>query len=281
MPKIDLHMHSTASDGLLSPSEVVRSARDLGLTTIALTDHDTTDGVAEAQAAGRDLGVEVIAGLEINSEDASGDIHFLGYFVDPANAMLQEKLLDIRDARVGRARGMLKKLAEMGMPVAWARVLDIAGDASSIARPHIARALLEAGHVASTQEAFDKYIDNNGPAYVNRLRLTPQETIDIVHTAGGLIVLAHPPRAGTVDLIPMLQDLGLDGIEVYYPEHTPDEIAMLEKIAADRGLLMTGGSDFHGWNDGVHANLGDMVVPPECADRLRDRAIGGVSRRSP
>ncbi|MGH2592086.1 MAG: PHP domain-containing protein, partial [Anaerolineae bacterium] len=275
------HMHSTASDGLLSPSEVVRSARDLGLTTIALTDHDTTDGVAEAQASGRELGVDVIAGVEINSEGEYGDVHFLGYFVDPASGMLQEKLLDIRDARVGRARGMLKKLAEMGMPVAWARVLDIAGDASSIARPHIARALLEAGYIASIQEAFDKYIDNNGPAYVNRLRLTPQETIDIVHAAGGLIVLAHPPRAGTVDLIPMLQDLGLDGIEVYYPEHTPDEIALLEKIAADRGLLMTGGSDFHGWNDGVHANLGDMYVPPECADRLRDRAVGGVSRRSP
>lgn len=274
MSKIDLHIHSTASDGLLSPAEVARSAHAAGLTTIALTDHDTTDGVAEAQAAGRDLGVEVIAGVEINSEGAYGDVHFLGYFVDPANEALQEKLLEIRDARVGRARGMLRKLAEMGMPLAWERVLQIAGDASSIARPHVARALLEAGYVTSTQEAFDKYIDNNGPAYVNRLRLTPQETIAIVHAAGGLIVLAHPPRAGTVQLIPMLQALGLDGIEVYYPEHTPDEIAMLETIAADRGLLLTGGSDFHGWNDGVHANMGSVPVPPTCADRLRERAAG-------
>jgi predicted metal-dependent phosphoesterase TrpH len=272
LPKIDLHTHSTASDGMLSPAEVVRAARDLELTTLALTDHDTTDGVAEAQAAGRELGVEVIAGVEINSEGEYGDVHLLGYFVDPAHAPLQDKLLSIRDARVGRAKGMLKKLAEMGMPVEWDRVMAIAGDASSIARPHIARALLEAGHVASTQEAFDKYIDNNGPAYVNRLRLTPQETIDVIHSAGGLIVLAHPSRARLVGLIPMLHDLGLDGIEVYYPEHTREEVAMLERIAVERGLLMTGGSDFHGWDDGVHANLGATAVPTECADRLHARA---------
>ena len=272
MTKIDLHVHSTASDGLLSPAEVVRSAHALGLTTIALTDHDTTDGVAEAQAAGRALGVEVMAGFEINSEGELGDVHFVAYGVDLANAMLQDRLLSIRDARGGRARGMLKKLAELGMPVAWERVLEIAGDASSIARPHVARALLEAGHVSSAQEAFDRYISNDGPAYVHRLQLTPQEVIDAVHGAGGVIVLAHPPRAGTFDLIPMLQDMGLDGIEVYYPEHTPDEIAMLERIAAGRGLLMTGGSDFHGWDDGVHANLGSVYVPPECADRLRERA---------
>jgi hypothetical protein len=272
VPKIDLHLHSTASDGLLSPSEVVRLARDAGLTTIALTDHDTTDGVAEAQAAGRNLGVEVIAGVEINSEGEYGDVHFLAYYLNPAHAPLQEKLLAIRDARVGRAQGMLKKLAELGMPLEWKRVLEIAGDASSIARPHVARALLEAGYVASAQEAFDKYIANDGPAYVNRLRLSPQETIDLVHDAGGLIVLAHPPRAGTIDLVPMLHALGLDGVEVYYPEHTSDEIARLERIAAERGLLATGGSDFHGWDDGVHANLGSVYVPPECADRLRERA---------
>ena len=279
MPKIDLHLHSTASDGLLSPSEVVRSARDLGLTTIALTDHDTTDGVAEAQAVGRALGVEVIAGIEINSEGAHGDAHFLAYHVDPTHAPLQHKLLAIRDARVGRAQGMLKKLAGMGMPLSWERVLEIAGDASSIARPHIARALVEAGHVASVQQAFDKYIANDGPAYVNRLRLTPQETIDLIHDAGGLIVLSHPPRAGTVGLIPMLHNVGLDGIEVYYSEHTPEEIALLEKIAAERGLLMTGGSDFHGWDDGVHANLGSVSVPPECAERLRERAAERRARR--
>ncbi|HLF25392.1 MAG TPA: PHP domain-containing protein [Anaerolineae bacterium] len=272
MPKIDLHMHSTTSDGLLSPTELVRAAQALSLTTIALTDHDTTDGIVEAQTTGREFGVEVIAGAEINSEGEYGDIHFLAYYLDPTYAPLQDKLLAIRDARVGRAQGMLKKLAEMGMPVAWERVLEIAGDAASLARPHIARALLEAGHVASTQEAFDKYISNAGPAYVGRYRLTAKETIDLIHAAGGLIVLAHPPRAGTVALIPMLHGLGLDGIEVYYPEHTPEEMARLEHIAAERDLLMTGGSDFHGWDDGVHANLGRLYVPPECADRLRARA---------
>src|SRR5512137_3016833 len=161
MTHIDLHLHSTASDGVLSPTAVVQLAKDRGLTTIALTDHDTTAGWSEAFAAGRELGVEVLGGFEINSETDLGHIDFLVYGADADKAALQDFLLTIRDARVGRAKGMLKKLTALGMPLAWERVLHFAGDAQSIARPHVARALVEAGHVVSTQEAFDKYLNDH------------------------------------------------------------------------------------------------------------------------
>jgi 3',5'-nucleoside bisphosphate phosphatase len=267
--RVDLHTHSTASDGKLRPSEVVRLATQLGLGVLALTDHDTTDGVMEAQRAGCELGIEVIAGVEINSEGEYGDAHILGLFIDPLEPTLQEQLLAIRDARVGRAKGMLKKLGEMGMPLEWERVIAMAGDASSIARPHVARAMVEAGYVATTQEAFDKYIDTRGPAYVNRLRLTMSEAIGSIHGAGGLAVMAHPALSGLVHLIPQLVEAGLDGVEVYYPEHSPEQRAELLDIAARYNLVVTGGSDFHAPDDPAHAQLGSVDVPPDVVEKLK------------
>jgi hypothetical protein len=238
---------------------------------MALTDHDTTDGVLEAQAAGRESGVEVIAGIEINSEGEHGDAHILGFFVDPAEPILQEQLRAIRDARVGRAKGMLKKLAALGMPLEWARVLAMAGDAISIARPHVARAMVEAGYVATTQEAFDKYIRNDGPAYVNRLRMTMIETIGYIHGAGGLAVMAHPADSKLTHLIPRLVEAGLDGVEVYYPRHTPEQQAALLDMAAKYNLLVTGGSDFHTLDDQKHGQLGSVSVPPDVVEKLKSR----------
>jgi predicted metal-dependent phosphoesterase TrpH len=243
----------------------------LGVHAVALTDHDTTDGVTEAQRAGHELGVEVIAGIEINSEGEHGDAHILGLFIDPTEPNLQEQLWAIRDARVGRAKGMLKKLAAMGMPVEWARVQAIAGDAASIARPHIARAMMEAGYVATLQEAFDQYIANDGPAYVNRLRLTMSEAIGSIHGAGGLAVIAHPALSGLVHLIPQLVQAGLDGVEVYYPEHTPEQQAELRDIAARYNLVITGGSDFHALDDRSHAQLGSVDVPEDTLEKLKAR----------
>lgn len=266
---VDLHMHSTASDGTLRPAEVVQLAKAKGLQTIALTDHDTTAGLAEAIEAGKSLGLEVIVGLEINSEDETIDAHFLCYGLDRSYEPLQDQLLAIRDARVGRAKGMLKKLAAMGLPVEWARVLQYAGDAQSIARPHIARAMVAAGFVASTQEAFDKYISDDGPAYVHRLKLTPQEVIDLVHAAGGVIVLAHPGHAGTTHLIPQYAGLGLDGAEVYYADHTEDMRAEILALAQQYDLIVTGGSDFHSPGDQSHAELGSVTVPDEVVPRLK------------
>ncbi len=269
--RVDLHTHSTASDGKLRPSEVVHLAAQLGIGTLALTDHDTTDGVVEAQQAGRELGLEVISGIEINSEGEHGDAHILGYFVDPVEPHLQDQLEAIRDARVGRARGMLKKLAAMGMPIEWERVMTMAGDASSLARPHIARAMVEAGYVATTQEAFDKYISNTGPAYVNRLRMTMNEAVDFIHGASGVAVMAHPAESRLVDLIPQLVQAGLDGIETYYPRHTPEQQSKLLALAQRYDLVATGGSDFHTLDDPSHGQIGCVEVPPDVVQKLKAR----------
>lgn len=269
MTRLDLHMHSTASDGVLSPTQVVRLAQARGLTTIALTDHDTTAGWDEAMAAGRELGVEVLGGFEINSETDLGHIDFLVYGADANSAELQDFLLTIRDARVGRAKGMVKKLAELGMPLDWERVLHFAGDAQSIARPHVARALVEASYVASTQEAFDKYLNDQGPAYVHRLEVKPQEVIDTIHQAGGVIVLSSPEHSGTTHLTPTLAALGLDGIEVYYFDHSDEKKVELLELARQHNLIATGGSDFHG--DKTHAELGSVYVPPEVLTQLKER----------
>lgn len=269
--RIDLHTHSTASDGKLRPSEVVRLATQSGVRVMALTDHDTTDGVVEAQQAGCEMGVEVIAGVEINSEGDHGDAHILGYFVDPAEPRLQEQLEAIRDARVGRARGMLKKLAALGMPLEWEAVLAMAGDAASIARPHIARAMIEAGYVATTQEAFDQYISNEAPAYVNRLRMTMSEAVGFIHGAGGVAVMAHPAESRLVHLISQLVEAGLDGIEVYYPRHTPEQQSELLALAQRYNLVTTGGSDFHTLNDPGHGQIGCVEVPPGTVEKLKAR----------
>ena len=269
--RVDLHIHSTASDGKLRPSEVVHLAAGLGVGTLALTDHDTTDGVIEAQQAGREMSLEVIAGVEINSEGEHGDAHILGYFIDPSEPCLQEQLEAVRDARVGRARGMLKKLAAMGMPIEWERVMAMAGDAASIARPHIARAMIEAGYVATTQEAFDQYISNNGPAYVNRLRMTMSEAVGFIHGAGGVAVMAHPAESKLVHLISRLVQAGLDGIEVYYPKHTPEQQSELLTLALRYDLVTTGGSDFHALDDRSHGQIGWVEVPPDTVEKLKAR----------
>jgi predicted metal-dependent phosphoesterase TrpH len=271
MDRIDLHTHSTASDGKLRPSEVVRLAARAGIGALALTDHDTTAGVVEAQQAGRELGLEVIAGVEINSEGEHGDAHILGYFLDPSEPYLQDQLEAIRNARVGRARGMLKKLAAMGMPLEWERVMAIAGDAVSIARPHVARAMVEAGYVATTQEAFDRYISDKGPAYVNRLRMTMREAIGFIHGAGGVAVMAHPAESKLVHLIPRLVEAGLDGVEVYYPKHTPEQRAELLDLAQRYHLVTTGGSDFHTLDDSTHGPLGCVDVPSDTVEKLKSR----------
>ena len=275
MTRIDLHMHSTASDGVLSPTQVVQLAKERGLTTIALTDHDTTSGWEEALAAGRELGVEVLGGFEINSETDLGHIDFLVYGADADNAELQDFLLTIRDARVGRAKGMVKKLAELGMPLEWERVLHFAGDAQSIARPHVARALVEAGYVASTQEAFDKYLNDQGPAYVHRLEVKPQEVIDTIHQAGGVIVLSSPDHS---------EHDAADAAR--WPRWAWTASKCITSITLTRRkrscwrwreqhqLIVTGGSDFHG--DKTHAELGSVYVPPEVLTQLKER----IARRA-
>jgi predicted metal-dependent phosphoesterase TrpH len=277
-----LHVHSTASDGVLTPSEVVRLAQDLGLTAIALTDHDTTAGVSEAEEAANGS-LEIIPGIEINSEGDWGDLHFLGYYIDPQDAHLQELLEAVRDARVGRARAMVLQLNRMGMRLEWERVRAFAVG-ESVGRPHVARALVEGGYVRNVQEAFDRFIGNDGPAYVPRLRLMPAETIRAILEAGGIPVIAHPAYSGqmAVSRIPEFAEYGLRGVEVFYPGHTDQEVAMLQALCQKHDLLVTGGSDFHGPSLGEGSALGSIFVPPECLDRLHwENRHQAIARGSP
>ena len=242
------------------------------LAVIALTDHDTLSGVAEACLTATGTGLDIIPGVEINSEGNWGDLHFLGYFVDPAYGPLRERLQTLRDARLGRAREMVKRLRDMGMPLEWGRVGALAGG-ESVGRPHVARALLERGYVKTFREAFDRFIGNDGPAYVPRLRLSPAEAIETIVEAGGVPVIAHPAQSGSavVARIPELVDDGLRGVEVYFPDHSPDDVERLLEVCQRYGLLATGGTDFHGGN--ITENpLGSVYVPLACVERLREAA---------
>jgi hypothetical protein len=241
---------------------------------IALTDHDTLAGVAEAQAAAAGTGLEVIPGVEVNSEGGWGDLHFLGLYVDPENPFLNERLRVMREARVGRAQRMVEKLARLGMVLDWEEVRALASG-QSVGRPHIARALLNHGYISSTKEAFDRYIGRAGPAYVPRLRLTPPEVIEAIHQAGGVAVLAHPAYSGALDLIETFVSCGLEGLEVYYPDHSPEDVQALLALCQRHTLLATGGSDFHGPGYEEGAPLGSVHVPMECVEALRRKAGRG------
>ena len=289
MNQVDLHCHTNASDGALSPTALVSRGAALGLKVIAITDHDSTDGVTEALAAGTRHGVVVIPGVEINTDVPGAEVHILGYFVDHTDAALNETLLRLRDERVGRARQMSKLLTAMGAPVRFERILELAGD-GAVCRPHVARALVEAGHAATFEEAFARYIGRNGPAYVERLKLTPEEACGLIRRAGGLPVLAHPvyfDRFGKMktafELEPGLAELkaaGLAGIEIYYPGYDAMTIEYLLSRARVHGLLVTGGTDFHGIRSN-EPDLGGVYVPVKAARRLREswkvqnRATGG------
>ena len=246
--KIDLHLHSLASDGRLSPTELVELAQRNGVQRLALTDHDTTAGVPEAVAAGRRLGVEVVAGVELSADVGGADeLHMLGLFLDYEDQRFQSTLARLREGRIGRAEAMVGRLAELGVPVSWERVQEIAGEAS-VGRPHLAEAMLRAGHVASIREAFDRFLANGGPAYVARERLTPERAIELIHAVGGLAVMAHPLEGdGVTHLIPSLARAGLDGVECYYYSYNRQQVAGLVGLARTYGLVPTGGSDFHGF----------------------------------
>ena len=256
---------------MLTPSEVVRLAIQRGLGTIALTDHDTLGGVAKAQRAAAGSGLEVISGTEVSSEGEWGDLHILGYYVsltsDPLNKMMQE----MQNSRLGRARKMVQRLGELGMPLEWEHVQALAGG-ESVGRPHVARALLERGYVVTLQDAFDHFLANGGPAYVPRLKLTPEKVIRTIIAAGGVPVLAHPGYYWDIlERLPEFVGYGLCGLETYYPNHSPAEIKSLERLCQKYNLIPTGGSDFHGPGFEEGAPLGSVDVPAKCVAQLREK----------
>ncbi|MDE2746291.1 MAG: PHP domain-containing protein [Chloroflexota bacterium] len=248
MARVDLHLHSTYSDGTRSPEWVVRQAAANGAELIALTDHDTLAGVADAQAEGRRRGLEVVAGVEIGVNDPLlGELHVLGFFSNDAPLEdLERQLTVYRTERESRARRTVARLTDLGVELEYDTVVRLA-DGASIGRPHIARAMVAAGHVESVQEAFDRYLRNDGPAYVPRTLLSLAASIEMIHHAGGFSSLAHPTRyERSSEAVEAFADAGGQGIEIYYRNDGPEEIANGARQAQQLGLIPTVGSDFHG-----------------------------------
>ena len=269
MFKVDLHIHSTASDGRLSPADIVRHSAEQGLSVIAITDHDTANGIATALITAKAFpGLKVIPGVELSTDVPHGEVHVLGYFIDYADREFQVTLEGLRNSRFHRAQGMIAKLKNLGIHIDWERVQEIAGD-GSIGRPHIAQAMLERGYIASIKEAFTKYISRDGPAYVEREKMTPVEAVELVLKVNGLPVLAHPFTTNNLEImIVELKTAGLIGIEAYYDGYTTDEINGLVSFAEKYGLIATGGSDYHGLEATNETMIGGVDVPMESVERL-------------
>lgn len=243
----DLHTHTTASDGIQTPDEVITAALKIGLSGLAITDHDTVDGLEPARQfiLRNSLEIELIPGIELNTDYGDNEVHILGYYIDAENEHLISRLADIRQQRLQRAQKIITQLQGMGLPIEWQRVQELAhGDL--IGRPHIARALQERGYVASEAEAFHRYIGKGRSAYVPRYKFTPAEAIGLIKDAGGIAVLAHPGLIREPIVIQEIIELGVEGLEVYYPEHSPEQIIEFKELARLNGLLVTGGSDYHG-----------------------------------
>ena len=266
---IDLHLHSTQSDGSSSPTQVVQRAAELGLSAISLTDHDSVAGVQEAQNIGRDIGVEVIPGTELSVQEAGMDIHILGYFIDPENPELLAYLQKFQDARRDRAEKIVARLNRLGVRITMAQVLYKAGD-GAIGRPHVADVLVEEGFVFSHDHAFQKYLGYGKPAYQPKFVLTLREAVEVIHAAGGLASLAHPLLYRRDDIIPDLIKQGLDGIEVIHVRHDHAAVRRYSDMAKHYGLLTTGGSDCHGDGRG-QAVIGTVQVPSTFLDAMREK----------
>lgn len=268
---VDLHMHSTASDGSLPAAEVVAAAARARLEAIALTDHDTLGGVPEATEAGARLGVRVVPGVELSAHDR-GEVHLLGLHISRFEA-LEARLAGFREARRTRAVRIVERLNELGVPVTMANVMEHAGS-GAIGRPHVARALVSLGKVRDHREAFDRWLGAGKPAYVEKEYLAMRDAITLVHEAGGIAVLAHPGPAATRARLEELRDLGLDGVEVMHPGHSAEDIARIGALASHLELLPSGGSDWHGASEGQRT-IGCMNIPRSWLDKqdafLRER----------
>jgi 3',5'-nucleoside bisphosphate phosphatase len=274
--RIDLHTHSSVSDGTDTPEELVRKAAAAGLDVVALTDHDTFDGLNAAVAEGQRIGVQVLRGMELSCSRGGDSVHLLAYGADPLNADLIAELALVRGGRKGRLAGVLMKLAELGVPVSEAEVMAQVGDSPSVGRPHIADAMIKAGHVRDREEAFDRFLAEGGPAHVQRYAIELERGIDLVHAAGGVAVIGHPWGRGREHVLPpallsaLAAEHGLDGVEVDHQDHDASTRAQLRTLAAELGLLVTGSSDYHGTGKLDH-DLGCNTTAPEVYDDLIGR----------
>ena len=242
---IDLHLHTTASDGTSSPKEVVKKASKLGFSAIAITDHGSVAGLEEAFAAGEKYDVEIIAGIELNTDYKDFEIHILGYFIDYNSEILSEKLAAIKKARYNRIKKMIAKLREIDIKLSFAEVKAVANGAP-LGRAHLAQVILEHGYESDWGTVFDKYIGRQGPAYVERKKINPKEAIELIEKIGGVSVVAHPALINSKQVVNELIDWGVKGLEVYHSEHQSKDIKYYKKLAKKNNLLITAGSDCHG-----------------------------------
>lgn len=269
--KIDLHVHTTASDGSLSPAETVREAVARGVGLLGIADHDTVGGIPAAEEAARAVGLPLVPGVELSVGSGEREIHVLGCFVDVGGIALREILAALRAARDRRNERILLRLAQLGAPVDPARVQDIAGS-GSVGRPHIAKALVEAGHVSSEGEAFGRYLARGRPAYVGRERLSPREASKVIREAGGIPVLGHPAKIGPRPVIEALVDEEMAGLEVFHSDHDERDVALLMSIAKERDLLITGGTDSHGPHSDRPIAIGSLDIPEWVGEQVLARA---------
>lgn len=280
---IDLHSHTTASDGSLTPTELVARAREVGLSALGVTDHDTIGGLAEASAAAAEAGIDFVPGVEISVDYKPGQFHLLGYFIDPGEPRLAGRLAEVQDNRVNRNRLMIEKLQAGGVPITLEDVERESGG-GQVGRPHMAKALVKKGVVATVQEAFDEYLADGKPGHVPKVKLEPPEAIGMVHAAGGLAILAHPKFLRIEDEAALERELagfrevGLDGIEAYYSQHSEAETARYLRIADRLHFLISAGSDFHGVTK-PHVPLGVVYQGRGGDDAILERLKAARRRR--
>lgn len=277
MGNIDLHLHTTASDGVMTPSEIVNYAKNKGLLAMAITDHDTIEGLEEGLFEGERIGLEVIPGIEISAEHSPGSMHLLGFFIDIHHPTLKERLGYLQRARAERNPKMVEKLKKLGIDITFDEVLKASGG-GQVGRPHFAQVLLEKGYVRSFQEAFDRFLKKGASAYVEKMRFSAEESIRFINEANGVAVLAHPNTlqlngySELENLILRLVKRGLKGIEAYYPEHSALEVAQYKTLAERHGLLVTGGTDYHGIEKNgldIGVGRGEMKLPYSIVENLK------------
>jgi predicted metal-dependent phosphoesterase TrpH len=271
--QIDLHLHTTASDGRLSPTELVRLAAGQGLKQISVSDHDTTEGLAEVYQAAQEFpDLRIIPGIELSTDVPGDEVHMLGYFIQYEDEEFQKVLRGFRSGRLERGEAMVDKLDELGLHVSWERVKEIAGD-GSVGRPHIALALVEKGYFKEPKEAFAEYLGRNGLAYAEREKMTPAEGVKLLASVGGVPVLAHPSYLNDMEAtIVELKAAGLLGMEVFYAQYSADVIQELAVLAVKYDLIPCGGSDYHGLGNTGEPLPGTMGPPPETVERLEEAA---------
>ncbi len=270
-PPCDLHLHSCYSDGKLTPRLLVRRARDAGLSAVSITDHDSIGGQEEAAWAGGVYGIDVLSGVEFSARQDSLQIHIIGYCFDLGHRELEERLRYLAEERVKRAQSIIERLAGQGIRISLEEVLA-EGGGGTIGRPHIARILLRNGVIGDIQEAFDRFIGHGRPAYVAKTVLPLDEIFHLIADAGGVAVWAHPgPAIRRRAVLDRLCGLGVRGLEVWHPNHTPSIERDIESAALKRGLICTGGSDYH-FRDAMKADVGEVTAPYESAAALRKAA---------